>query len=114
MKDFFKTNRFRVLLVVGALLFSFLLRAIYTGGLMPFLSSAGGLLMVPLQSVSAAAGGLLEEHLGPFLHAGELYEENQALRAEIQELQEQLIDYESAKMENEQFREKSDRSHVVL
>ena len=105
MKDFFKTNRFRVLLVVGALLFSFLLRAIYTGGLMPFLSSAGGLLMVPLQSVSAAAGGFLEEHLGPFLHAGELYEENQALRAEIQRLQEQLIDYESAKMENEQFRE---------
>ncbi len=105
MKDFSKTNRFRVLLVVGALLFSFLLRAIYTGGLMPFLSSAGGVLMVPLNSISAAVSGALEESFGPYLHAGELYQENIDLRAQVQELKEQLIDYETAKMENEQFRE---------
>ena len=55
MKEFFKTGRFRVLLVVGCLLFSFLLRSIYTGGLMPLLSSAGGMLMVPLTTKTALA-----------------------------------------------------------
>lgn len=105
MKEFFKTGRFRVLLVVGCLLFSFLLRSIYTGGLMPFLSSAGGMLMVPLSSMSAAAGTAIQNRFGPFLSAGEVHRENQALREEIQRLEEQLIDYETVKMENEQFRE---------
>ena len=105
MKEFFWTTRFRVLLAVAALLFAFLLRAIYTGGLMPFLSSAGGMLLLPFQGAAAAAGGALEEKVGPFLHAGELQAENVALREEIQALREQLIDYETARMENEQFRE---------
>lgn len=105
MKEFFKTGRFRALLVVGCLLFSFLLRSIYTGGLMPFLSSAGGMLMVPLSSMSAAAGTAIQNRFGPFLSAGEVHRENQALREEIQRLEEQLIDYETVKMENEQFRE---------
>ncbi len=105
MKEFFKTGRFRVLLVVGCLLFSFLLRSIYTGGLMPLLSSAGGMLMVPLNSMSAAAGAAIQNRFGPFLSSGEVHRENQALREEIQRLGEQLIDYETVKMENEQFRE---------
>ncbi len=105
MKEFFKTGRFRVLLVVGCLLFSFLLRSIYTGGLMPLLSSAGGMLMVPLNSMSAAAGAAIQNRFGPFLSSGEVHRENQALREEIQRLEEQLIDYETVKMENEQFRE---------
>ena len=104
MKEFFKTGRFRVLLVVGCLLFSFLLRSIYTG-LMPLLSSAGGMLMVPLNSMSAAAGAAIQNRFGPFLSSGEVHRENQALREEIQRLEEQLIDYETVKMENEQFRE---------
>lgn len=105
MKEFFKTGRFRVLLVVGCLLFSFLLRSIYTGGLMPLLSSAGGMLMVPLNSMIAAAGAAIQNRFGPFLSSGEVHRENQALREEIQRLEEQLIDYETVKMENEQFRE---------
>ena len=105
LKDFFKTFRFRVLLVVGGVLFSFLLRAIYTGGFMPLLSSAGGMLMVPISGMSAAAGAAIEERFGPFLSAGRVHDENLALRAEIQDLKEQLIDYEMVKMENEQFRE---------
>ncbi len=105
MKEFFKTGRFRVLLVVGCLLFSFLLRSIYTGGLMPLLSSAGGMLMVSLNSMSAAAGAAIQNRFGPFLSSGEVHRENQALREEIQRLEEQLIDYETVKMENEQFRE---------
>ena len=105
MKEFFKTGRFRVLLVVGCLLFSFLLRSIYTGGLMPLVSSAGGMLMVPLNTMSAAAGAAIQNRFGPFLSSGEVHRENQALREEIQRLEEQLIDYETVKMENEQFRE---------
>lgn len=72
---------------------------------MPLLSSAGGMLMVPLSSMSASAGSAIEERFGPFLSAGRVHDENLALKAEIQDLKEQLIDYETVKMENEQFRE---------
>lgn len=92
-------------MVVGGLIFSFLLRAIYTGGIMPFLSSAGGLVMLPLNSFSASVGSSIQERFGPFLSAGKVAEENRALRAEVQDLKEQLIDYEAVKMENVQFRE---------
>lgn len=105
MKDFFKTTRFRVLMAVGGLLFSFLLRAIYTGGIMPLLTSAGGLLMMPLGSFSASVGTSFQEQFGPFLSASKVQSENLALQAEVQDLKELLIDYEAVKKENEQFRE---------
>ena len=57
------------------------------------------MLMVPLSSMSAAAGSAIEERFGPFLSAGRVHDENLALRAEIQDLKEQLIDYETVKME---------------
>lgn len=92
-------------MVVGGLLFSFLLRAIYTGGIMPLLTSAGGLLMLPLGSLSASVGTSFQEQFGPFLSVGTVQSQNLALRAEVQDLKEQLIDYEAVKKENEQFRE---------
>lgn len=105
MEDFLKSKRLKVLLVVMTLLFSFLLRSIYTGGFMPFLSGLGDLMLAPAGQLAASAYNSLEERFYPFFHAREILEENQQLREENRQLEERLIDYQSLKNENEQFRE---------
>ncbi len=105
MKDFFQSTRFRILLTVFALLFAFLLRSIYTGGLMPFVTSLTGMVMTPFQGFTASVSRWADEHFGVYLHAPELQAENDALREENRRLTEMLVDYEAYRNENEQLRE---------
>ncbi|WP_071429238.1 rod shape-determining protein MreC [Angelakisella massiliensis] len=105
MKDFFKSKRFHLLLAVFSLLFAFLLRAIYTDALMPFLSGVGGIIMTPVARVTASLSGLAGDALGPYLNVAQLVEENEALREENRRLTEQMVDYQNLKTENDQFRE---------
>lgn len=105
MKEFFQGTRFKILLVVFALLFAFLLRSIYTGGLMPFVTGLAGIVMTPVQGMTASLSGWAEEHLGLYIHAPRLQAENEALREENRKLTEMLVDYEAYKNENDQLRE---------
>ncbi|MEG0854081.1 MAG: rod shape-determining protein MreC [Angelakisella sp.] len=105
MKDFFKSKQFKILLAVLAMLFAFVLRAVYTGGFMPFLSHVGGALMTPVARVTAAISGATEEALSPYFNVVKLKEENERLVEENRKLTEQLVDYQNLKTENEQFRE---------
>ncbi len=105
MEDFFKSRRFKVLLVVLTVLFTFLLRSIYTGGFMPFVSGLGDLVMAPANKLTASVSTALEDRFYPFFHARELMEENERLREENRLLEGKLVDYQSLKNENEQFRE---------
>lgn len=105
MKDFFQSGRFKVLLVVFSLLFAFLLRSIYTGGLMPLVTSVTGLLMTPLQGVAASVSSWADRNLGVYLRASDLLEENEALQKINQQLMEQMLDYQATKNENDQLRE---------
>lgn len=88
MKDFFKSKRFHLLLAVFSLLFAFLLRAIYTDALMPFLSGVGGIIMTPVARVTASLSGLAGDALGPYLNVAQLVEENETLREENRRLTE--------------------------
>lgn len=105
MKDFFKSKQFKILLAVTAMLFAFFLRAVYTGGLMPFVAGLGGVIMTPIGRVTAAISGAAEEALSPYLNVAKLKEENQRLSEENQRLTQELVDYQNLKTENDQFRE---------
>lgn len=105
MKDFFQSTRFKILLVVFALLFAFLLRSIYTGGLMPFVTGLTGIVMTPVQGFTASVSAWADEHFGVYIHAPELQAQNEALREENRKLTEMLVDYEAYKNENDQLRE---------
>lgn len=105
MKDFLKSKQFKLLLAVLVMLFAFLLRALYTGGLMPFISGVGGLIMTPLSHAAAFVTGAAEDAMSPYLNAARLKEENQRLIEENRRLTEQMVDYLNLKTENDQFRE---------
>lgn len=105
MKDFFKSKQFKLLLAVLAMLFAFVLRAVYTGGFMPFLSHLGGVLLTPVARVTAGISGAAEDALSPYFNVVKLKEENERLTEENRRLTEQLVDYQNLKTENDQFRE---------
>lgn len=105
MAEFFRSKRFKVLLVVLTMLLFFVLRSIYTGGFMPFVARVGDIIMAPANRGSASISNSLEENFYPYIHAKEIMEENELLREENRRLEEMLIDYQSIKNENDQFRE---------
>lgn len=105
MGEFLKGGKFKVLLAVLVLLCFFFLRSVYTGGFMPFMSGLGSILVSPVTRFSSSLSDKLEETFYPYLHARELMEENERLTEEKHELEQQLIDYQSIKNENDQFRE---------
>ena len=104
MGDFFKSKRFKILLVVLVLLLAFMLQAAWTGGFSPAISQAAGVVVTPLQKLSSSISGAVSGYFRRYVRADEIAAENEALRAEIDELRRQAVNYEEYKHENEELR----------
>lgn len=105
MGDFFKSKRFKILLVVLVLLLAFMLQAAWTGGFSPAISQAAGVVVTPLQKLSSSISGAVSGYFRRYVRADEIAAENEALRAEIDELRRQAVNYEEYKHENEELRQ---------
>lgn len=105
MKDFVRSLRFKILIGILTVMLGFMIQAIYSGGTAPLLSQIISMVTVPVQSFSAGVAGEVTGFFDKFLSAGALYEQNQQMQAEINELRNRVVDYEKVKHENEQFRE---------
>jgi len=103
--DFVKSTRFKILLGVLIVLFAFLLRASYTGGMAPMVSQVLGFITTPLQRVSSEISNSVTGVFRKYLQADQITEENEQLKEKIRILNQQLVDYEKYKQENEQLRE---------
>ncbi|WP_417019568.1 rod shape-determining protein MreC [Anaerotruncus massiliensis (ex Liu et al. 2021)] len=104
MGDFFKSKRFKILLVVLVLRLAFMLQAAWTGGFSPAISQAAGVVVTPLQKLSSSISGAVSGYFRRYVRADEIAAENEALRAEIDELRRQAVNYEEYKHENEELR----------
>lgn len=105
MKDFFRSKTFKILLVVLVLLVAFFLRAVYTGGLMPLASKLGGAIAAPVSQFFSGIGNSIHDWFEPIFHGRELQQENEALRQQVDELTDKLVDYNEMKNQNELYRE---------
>lgn len=105
MKEFFKSQKFHALVVVGALLTAFFLKGLYEQQLMPFFSTVGGFISAPFSTFSASLVQATNDAVSPYVNASELAAENARLKTENQQLIQQMIDYENLQIENYQFRE---------
>ncbi len=104
MSDFFKSLRFKILLALLVVLVAFMLRAAYMGGLGTMASYVLGAAATPFQKLSASISYSVTDILDTLFRAGDYKSENEALREEIRELRQQLVDYETALQENEQYK----------
>lgn len=105
MREFLHSKRFKVLLVVLAVLVGFMLYSVSTGS---FSTAPGQLLSfitTPFQKLSSSISGAANGFFGKFAKAGQYANENEQLRKEAAELRKKLADYEKTKTENEQLRE---------
>lgn len=105
MKEFLHSKKLKILIVLLVFLFAFMLRAVWTGGSATLLSQAVSLVTTPLQKASAAVSRFVDEKLGSHLRIDEILAENEQLKAENQQLTEQLVDYERVLLENEHYQE---------
>lgn len=105
MKDFIKSTRFKILAGLLTVLLGFMVMAVYTGGAAPLFSQLAGIVTVPLQKLSSNISYSVSGFFEQFMNAKKLNEENEAMRAEINNLRRNMADYEKIKHENEQFRQ---------
>lgn len=104
MKDFFSTTRFKILVVIAALMIGFMIAAVYTQGSASFFSNLVSLITRPAQQLSASISDSTAEFFQKYSDNADLYEENEKLKQEVEELRNQLANYNDMKHENEQFR----------
>ncbi|MDR2908613.1 MAG: rod shape-determining protein MreC [Oscillospiraceae bacterium] len=105
MKDFFGSLRFKILLGILIILLGFIIASVYSGTAAPLFSQAVSFITTPMGRFTANLSGGVSEFFNKFLDAGTVYEENEALSQELNELRGQLADYNTIKHENEQLRE---------
>lgn len=100
MRDFFQSTKAKILLAVMVLLGAFILRAVWTGGYSPMVAQVLGAITTPVQKVTAAVSGGVDDFFGQFTRASEIAQQNEELRAEIAELNKQLVELEDLREKN--------------
>lgn len=100
MLDFFKNHKFKIILIILALLFGMMLYSASTDGVKNIPKNLLSMITYPFQKaasvISTSVGGFFDD-IGDYKDA---LEENKELKEEISKLQKQLIHYEEIKDEN--------------
>ena len=104
MKDFFGSLKFKILVGLMTVLLGFMIASVYTGGAAPMFSQVVSVITTPMQRASANISGGVSGFFDQFLSAGQVYEENQRLREELNILRRQVVDHQQARHENAQLR----------
>lgn len=104
MRDFFKGIWFKILLGIVAVLLGLLLYEGSTGQLSTP-SQVLGMIVQPFQRAASWVASSVSGTLDPFFHAFSYKTENEKLKQQVDDLQNQLVDYNNIKEQNEQFRE---------
>ncbi len=105
MNEFFKSKKFKVLLGIAAVLFGFMVYTAMNSGLGNFFSNSLGAAVTPFQKLSMQITSAASSFLEKIIFADKISEENDALRDEIRSLREQMVEFETYKAENEQYRQ---------
>lgn len=101
VKEFFKSGRFKALVVVALLLCGFMIYALSQGG-----GASGfiGAITTPLQSLSSAISKGADSFFSQFVSTSDLQKQLDEKEEELRELREKQVDYDSAIRENEELR----------
>ncbi len=99
MRDFFKSLKFKLILGLIAVLLGTMIFTVNQAGTQSLSSRAANAIASPFRYLSAKINDFADSKVGYIVNSGKNYEENQKLQAEVEELRNQLVDYENTKNE---------------
>ncbi len=105
MGDFFKSTKFKILLCVFVVIFFFMLNASRAGGMAPITSRIVSYVAMPFQRASAYISEEVGGVFAIFANASSIAEENEELRAKVDELNQKMIEYDTYKRESQYLKE---------
>ena len=105
LNAFFRSVKFRVLLCILALLTGIMLYSLKSGAHTDYLTRMLQSISAPARKASSAISGSVNTHLDTYFESKAYRDENARLRAEIAELNQQLIGYDDAMQELEALRD---------
>ena len=100
MKEFFKSWAFKALAVIAALLVGVMIYSATTGGFSTIPETVTGVIITPIQSFFTGIGNAVGDFFGGL---GSDRDELDKLKAENEQLRQQLIDYYELKQQNEWY-----------
>lgn len=105
MKDFIKSGKFRILVVILVFLLGVAIYTATTEGGKSAISSGIGFVVNPIQKISTNISNKVSKTLDKYANADKYYKENEELKQQLNEMYTQMVDYQNIKDENEQYKE---------
>ncbi len=105
MREFLRSKRFKILLVVFAVLVGFMIYAAANGNDATLSGNLISVVVTPFQKMSTAISTSVSDFFGQFTNSAKNYKENQKLKNENAQLQQKVVDYEELKDQVEQLKE---------
>lgn len=104
MKDFFKTTKFKILAAVMAVIVGVMIYSLTMGGYTSDSASVFGFIFEPFQKVSTTISDKVTSAMDMLFNAEKYYNENIELKNTLNEIYNDIIDYDKIVRENEQLR----------
>ncbi|MDR1674021.1 MAG: rod shape-determining protein MreC [Oscillospiraceae bacterium] len=104
MLVFFRSVKFKIVLGMAVLMAVLMVLSVSGADAAAGTKGVLGAVSGPVRSFSNSIGSFFDTNFRKYFQAGEYYEENQALKAEIADLYERLNDYEDTKKELDELR----------
>lgn len=105
MGDFFKTYKFKLILIMLSMLLGVVLYSASVDGVKNIPQNLLTIMVHPFQKATAYITEQVTTNLDTFFNATSISKENESLKGQIADLNSQLIDYERVKKENEHLKE---------
>lgn len=104
MKDFFKTTKFKILAALMAVIVGIAIYSLTQGGYTPDSASFFNVVFEPFQKFSESISNKVTSTLDMLFNAEKYYKENIELKETLNEVYNDIIDYDKITRENEQLR----------
>ncbi len=105
MRDFFKSTKFKIIAAVIAVLIGFMIYSLTTGGYAIMGVSIFDAITEPFQKASTLISSKVSETIDTFANAQKYREENEQLRERLNQLYNEIIDYDKIRTENSELKQ---------
>lgn len=105
MKDFFRSTKFKILVALMAVVIGVMIYTLTKGGYSSDSASFFNTVFEPFQKASAAISEKVTSFIDMHINAKKYYDENEQLKVKLNELYNDIVDYDRLQQENSQLKE---------